>query len=439
MVKRSTCLLDLNDDCLSVIFEYIAIRDLFSIAQTSSRLNALGCQHFHRYYKICNFKETEVKTAVAARKFFEIFGAGISELDIDCSLFSEDVMGAVIKHCSTLESLKIRAYKVPDKKESIAGIRKLFENLKKLHMEYLYIDGFDERSDTAFITPNGNLLDIFVNCKSLISLVVFECDDLDRVILASAFPQLQNFKYFKVSAGDRMDEFFLRHENLKSVSLDSYKLTDYDAHIPALQVLAANCKQLEKLKFGFGSASYNLDSDTDDYEMFLDNLSKLPQLTELKVIRFKEQIEEFAAVLPNLRDSLEVLHLKQLDEGHGLIEAVRQLKKLRVLTLQTGYESDLENIDPLGELESLNELSIEINFERGLQFDFVKMVCRLVNLTKVKFDVNDFKIDNGIFQQLVAAVESRPDVQKRTLQIDCRRTKDFIDSQLETVKFIQFE
>ncbi len=440
-------MLDLNDDCFFAIFEYISFMDICSIAQTSSRLNTVGREHFDRKNKICNFNEMQVNTTAAAEKFFKIFGALILELNIDCSLFSPDIMDPIIQHCaSTLESLKIRGYQIPDTKESLAGMKKLFQNLKKLRLEYVSIEKFfDERleEDSAIFTPNRNLVDIFVDCKSLTNLEVVESDDLDRVILESVFPKLEKFKYFKESVDTYMEGFVFRHKNLKSISFDSYQTCDYDGHIPALKVVAANCKKLEKLEFAFGSGTD--DSETDAGEgLFWNNLSKLPKLKELKVLMFTDgfHFELFIHMLPNWRQTLEVLQLERLsDGGRELIAAITQLKKLRVLKLRTDYDDDtvLGDINPLGALESLDELWIDNMFERNLKFNFIQIIVRLVNLTKVKIRVNGFKMENEAYRRLAAAVERRPDRTKRSLQIDCKKVDGFIDLKLDSVKFVQLE
>lgn len=428
----------MNDDCLYSILLHVSAMDLCWIGQTCVRLNAISKQLFKAKYKICIFDKTSAKTTVEAIQFFRHFGSLIVDLQIDMWSFDNAVMDAVMQYCTpTLKALKLSAYEVPDKQEKIAEIGKLFQNLQELRIEAVYIDGVDQYSDDDIFTPEGNLINCFNNCQSLVNLQMLECFNLNRVIFESSFPSLHHFEtvvYCPYDNSDKLIEgFVLRHQNLKSFSLDSYNGEHYHGHIPALNAVAANCKNLEKLEFGFGSSS-----DSDNYGLFLRNLSKLPELREIKNFSTVDHASSLVKVLQNHRNKLEVLDLLHVESTAELIPALSQLSKLHFLRFNC-CGGVLNDINPLGQLTELTALSIKCLWNPLLKFDLVKLVDRLVNLTRLKFNVHSFKIGNQIYLQLVHAVEKRRKLQNRTLQVDCPTTDDFIDLKLAAVKFIKFE
>lgn len=403
--------------------------DLCSITQTCTRLNAIGHRLFTAKHKICDFDKTSAKTPAEATKFFLIFGSLIKELDICLHSNSNpiDVMDAVIRYCTTLESLTLEGYEIPDNQGKIADMRKLFQNLRKLRIEQVTFGYhvYEWTTDVLF-TPNGNLIGSFSNCKCLVNLEVLHCKYLNRVIFESSFPKLECFKYSGNDgiANCHLDGFTFRHPNLKSFCMVNVDCVD-DDHLAALKMVAANCKNLEKLVFDFETYTRSA-----EYEKILKNLPKLSKLREIKICWMGDFATMFVQELPNFRHTLEALSLAHGDGGSGLIAAVIQLKKLRFLQLASS-SSVLEDIDPLGELTRLTSLSISQN-EANLKFDLVKLVDRLVNLNKLQFHVCNYKIGNQTYLQLVHAVERRPDLRNRTLRIDCRTS---VDLQLAAVKF----
>lgn len=427
MRSEGTKLLDLDDDCLFAIFGFISIIDLCSIAQTSVRLNEIGSQMFDSQHQGFVFNKTTAKTTFEARKLFQIFGSQMLQLDIDfhlCVTYASDVMDAVIRYCRKLECLYLRSYKVPDNKNKIAGMAKLFRNLQTLNIENVSIEGFDLTTDNIIVTPSGNLMQFF-DCKCLVNLVLNGCYDFKRITFESYFPNLQHFTYTSAALNDDkyIDGFIFRHKHLKSFSLNSEDDPgDFDWHFPALNVIPVNCKDLEKIEFGLGFSEHPAETVT-----FLQNLSRLRKLRNLKM--FSGVDEVVIKELPNFRNKLEVLDLSYV-YGSGLIQAVSQLKKLRFFRLYDVAAGVLVDINPLSKLTKLTTLFIENVYEKNLKFDLVEMVDCLVNLTKLQFIVNDFKIDNKAYRQLVYIVERRPDMRNRFLHVDCPKTNDFLDLEL---------
>lgn len=388
-------------------------------------------QAFDKKHKTFSFEKATTKTTIEARKLFQIFGSLISDLDLEFRSCPKatDIMDAVVRYCTTLDCLKLRGYDIPDNQEKISNLGKLFQSLRTLHIELVAIEGSGGDvlwNDKILTTPNGNVMDFFAECPSLINLKVEHCDSLNRIIFESALHNLQSFEYFGYGIQCSIDGFTLRHKYLKSFILIEYECEDEHGHLPALKVIAANCKNLEKLQFDFGTSSSN------EYVALLMKLSRLRRFRALKFDCYKHTMV-FTTILPSFRDTLEVLDISEATASHGLILAISELRKLRSLRLCNCSVRD--DLSPLGELTELSVLSIE-QIEEILNFDLVRLVDRLINLRIIQLYFV-FKIGFPTYVQLVDTVERRQDVAKRTLQIDCPTSNNFADSQV--VKFAGIE
>lgn len=419
-------LIDLNDDCLYSIFDLVSIVDLIALARSCNRLNVIGTRIFERKHKICDFSNMAVEHSVVACGVFNTFGSFIADLRIDLSLYTfgaVKIIDSMVQNCNVLKSLTIKSYTVPDNQDDITKLGMLFEKLEVLRLEYVYVEGFEELNEMdVIVTPNGNLLNLFTNCKSLIDFKILCSCNFKMAIFESGFPELQHFEY-DIGEGYtdcKVTGFILRHRNLKSFSLNTRDIQN----AAALKVIAANCKSLEKLKF-------ETDAEPDDTALMC--VEKLQQLTELKILWIRQNVTR---LITKFRPkSLTVLNLQYIEGGPELIPAISQIKTLRVLKL---LETDpLYDLNPLGELKQLIELSI-LYMETTLKFDFIKLVERLVNLKKFKFITSGFTIGTTSYIRLVNVIKHRPEIENRYLELRCPTTNDFDDGSLcQTVKIIR--
>lgn len=434
--QQNQCrLVKLNDDCLFEIFERVPIMDLCSIAQTSVRLNVVAKQFFAKKHISFIFINATVKTANQARKMFQIFGPQMLELEIDfcfCVTNASRIMEAVIRYCSSsLQRLVLKSFDIPDNRDTFTGMAKLFENLHTMHLDNVSIEGMGSISDTLF-SPKGNLIDFFLKCKDLVNLSLIGGNEYHRPIFENSFPKLESFSVTTaegVDGASYLEGFLLRHENLKAFSVIVEEYSDFDWLVPALKVIAAKCLHLEKLEFGLG-AIFERPAESEILLNALFSIRKL-KVVKVRLLEASNAIKE----LRNCSKNLEVLDVEFVGGNPELIPAVSQLQKLRSLRLHEIVDGDLKDINPLSKLTGLETLSIYL--VENTKFDFLNLVNCLIKLTKLKFAVNSFKIDNDVYLRLLDIVDRRPDIRYRTLEIDCPRTSDFIDLQRKTVKFVR--
>lgn len=172
-------LLDLNDDCLIAVAERCRVWDLHSFAQSTKRMKEIVFNLFKRKYKsfLLNFGDiVSVETVVEVIQLLTSFGSLIEELEIwnwraVYGPDSAEIMDAVIQFCTSLNFLKLSSIDLPDNKKAFDGMRKLFGRLQKLHLQHVFIDCNDV---DGIITSNGNCINFFANCKSLVEVKVME-------------------------------------------------------------------------------------------------------------------------------------------------------------------------------------------------------------------------------------------------------------------------
>lgn len=105
---KSTKFIDLNDDCLLHIFNYLHITDLYCLGTLSNRLFHLIANHWIKYNYCYAIEITQNGGSVI--EFLEMFGPYIVQMMISLNDFqypnqSNKLFYSVTKHCSNLEIL----------------------------------------------------------------------------------------------------------------------------------------------------------------------------------------------------------------------------------------------------------------------------------------------------------------------------------------------
>lgn len=338
IAKQTTAasLLDLNEDCLIEIFERCDIMDLPSIGNSCKYLNDIVHQLFKRKYQILklNFNNNvSVQACTRARRLILTFGFMIIDLELNFNPYeshddhySVAVVEGVITFCKALQTFKLTSFDIPDNLNFFNRMGQLFGQLEKLHLRHVFIsECYDYDHNVAIITPNGNFINLFANCKQLIQLKLEESYFFYQSVFANSFPQLEHFIIEDpvTCRSSLMDEFILRHPKLKTFSLDCEYL-----HIP---VVAANCESLETFGFQFDFRYPPHPSETS-----VESLAKFRHLKKLIcfAVGREHNMRSLLKVLPKLANSLEVLELAHGCVTREFIKVLSSMKKLKVVRLE---------------------------------------------------------------------------------------------------------
>lgn len=397
----------MNDDCLREIISRLGAMDLHSIANSNKRLRALAFELIQRKNKIwtLNFPfDVDAAKALEARKMFAYFGPEIVQMEInfnyqgvsdDHNPNSVQIMEAVVQHCTVIKSLKLQKFHIPDCRASFIGFKSLFKRLDMLHLVNVFIE-YDD---------NSNSIDFFTDCPTLVELRVWESYVLYPAIFQSTFPKLESFIVEEPEKcfDEHTRGFIMRHANLKTFDVDCE-----EGHI---NLLAENCKSLEKLGFGIVNRFIQ--------QQQLNSLATFRNLRKLKCAWVGLDMANVMKELLKLTKTLEEV---DLSDGQCTVDSLRiisQLKKLHTIRLYDIY------------IQDTNGTILDVNPQ--LAKLIVDIVHRLPSLTKLEFYVNSYAIRKETYLQLVNVVGCRP-LANRYLLINCRATGDFKSDLRSTVE-----
>lgn len=397
--------------------------DLCSIAKTSLKLKEIATYVFSRSHKICDFDSMALEKD-AVELVLNTFGSTILELRINLSpspytYYGEEIVESIVHNCTEMTSLTMKSYDIPDTQDAITKVRCMFGKLCSLHIFDIAIEGYESMNFNDCVTPNGNVLNLFGDCHSLVELKADDCFVLERSIFDATFPKLE-YMYYRDHSEHLLKgirSFVLRHNgHLKKLILGD----NMDDTLGVIDIISANCKELNHFEFETHSSEDNHFNDGT----VLRQLGTLQQLSTLKIDWYAQNVNELLMELQR-STSLRELQLGSTLGTPDLISTIGQIKSLRILKL---YKTDhLQNLNALQNLTRLVELYIENhNLRVGeLDFDLPNVVQRLTNLKKLKLDLSgyppysDYRISKNIYVRLVHIVGNRQIVQNRYLELDC--------------------
>lgn len=142
-------LVDINEDCLQAIFEYLNVRNLINVAETDDRFIPAACSVFSRYHRkksvsVCFYDEENANELVIEASttviFLRHFGHLISKLSLyHLSIIDPDaaIQLSIFKHCSTsLAELSLNLFEEKD----FHAIEQPFTNVKRLSINKCWLN-----------------------------------------------------------------------------------------------------------------------------------------------------------------------------------------------------------------------------------------------------------------------------------------------------------
>lgn len=383
--RDKSSLLKLNNDCILAILSVkcLSAIDLCSVAGTCHRLKEIACQVFKRKYKSCDLKALVADEidfncynggARAEQRIIMNFGSLISDLRMKNYFRNanlESIFDYVAKYCcNTLVSLNMHTCVIPE--NCTAKLRPLFKNLQKLTIERCTFDGSSKK--------------LFADCGSLVEL---ELSDGDYAfIVENTFSNLQTFRCYIEAPHKRSqiisDSFILRHQNLKLLRM--WNSMDVSS---LLQLIADNCKRLEDLECSI-IGSLDLSNFGHLRKLKIDckyrsvmavqgwnNLTFLESLS----LYYAEVDSQLIPTLSQLQ-SLQVLRLHKWT-GHLNLNQLVNLHQLTELKLIRDKDDlDLDLVLLIKRLQNLKVLTIKV---RQFEFD-LNMYLRIVDVVKERPD-----------------------------------------------------
>lgn len=124
-------------------------------------------------YRVCIFDALNVHNPILASSLFNVFGVVMTELQLNVSSFQGSagcVIASIVDSCTSLKSMSLKSYVVPDQPHSFAQLNQQFSRLEELHIESVCIadnvtiPGPQRR---LLLSRYGMFINFFAQCNSL--------------------------------------------------------------------------------------------------------------------------------------------------------------------------------------------------------------------------------------------------------------------------------
>lgn len=321
-------ILQLNDDCLLLICDYLELMDLLALKKTCSRFESISCEVFKRY-KILDFDidpcEKKYLTMLDAKNILMEIGSYIEHLFISRDRFLRPgvrILNLIPRYCPNLKDLDINDFAL--KAKTLKGFDELFKSLEGLSLTNCGIE--DTIGKSLKLATKLKRLDLSMNSE-----ITGKCLASVKNLKSLNLESCQNIQ------GKPFTTFAAHNKTLESLNITCCGRLTTDA----IKSIVTNMTELKDLV-----CNNNYDS-VDASTMAL--LGKLPNL---KKIQFK--INGYSPIDQILQGLTEVNKLEHLDLSEGVFTAIdyNLLSNLTHLKeLKLNYKLDLGD-DQLAKLAS---------------------------------------------------------------------------------------
>lgn len=395
-------LLDLDDDCLLIILEYMDVVELCDIAETCKRTQKLAQYTFRLKHKRLNLNTIRAITLQKTMRLLRNFGSVITSLNISRKLLSpletnkasEKLLILIGTHCGeNLTELSLKNIRMTVK--SMNQMEKVFGSLTSMTFEHfsfnnsdlsalndklevLKINYVDFMNSFAF-TPNNYkpLIDFLKTANALKHLSIVQCTRLPSLILRT-IGQLTQLEELEIHLNMKTSENVIQRNLLHWFALNKLKVLKMDCQgispQPLLEGLAANNIAIEHL---------------------------------------------------------ELIHTMHLD----YIDSVSKLKTIKILKLDGQFDFSDEHLLTIANgLKLLNELHVSSEFSPNVTQNGVLELIRKANqLSCLHIYVQDFELTMNVYNEMLRIVKNRHEYIKLTITFSNDGWKPIFD-QDETLR-----
>ncbi|XP_065077990.1 uncharacterized protein LOC135701169 isoform X3 [Ochlerotatus camptorhynchus] len=319
-------ILQLNDDCLMLICDYLELMDLLALKKTCSRFETISCEVFKRY-KMLDFDidpcEKKYLTMMDAKNILMEIGSYIEFLLISRDRFLRPgvrILNLIPRYCPNLKDLNINDFML--KAKTLKGFDEVFKSLEGLTLTACGID--DTILKSLKLATKLQRLNLSMNSeitgkclasvKNLKYLNLESCQNIQGKPFSTFAAQNKTLEYLNITCCGR-----LTTEAIKSIVNNMTELrhlvcnNNYDNVDAASMALLGKLPNLKKLQFKING-----------YSPIDQILQGLTEVNKLEHLDLSEGV--FTAVDYTLLSDL--THLKELKLNYKLDLGDDQLAKL---------------------------------------------------------------------------------------------------------------
>lgn len=374
-------ILQLNDDCLLLICDYLELMDLLALKKTCTRFDNISCEFF-KQYRILDFdidpSDKKFLTMLDAKNILSEIGSYIEYLLISGDRFMRSgvrILSMIPRYCPNLKDLDINDFSLNSK--MLRGFEEVFKSLDGLSLSSCSLDDGIEKS--------------LKHAKKLQRLDL----SMNNEIRGKCLSSVRNLKHLNLEncqnlQGKPFITFAARNKTLEYLNIACCgRLTT-----EAIKAIASNMTELKHL------VCNNSYESVDAPSMAL--LGKLPNL---KKIQFK--INGYSPIDHILEGLAEVDKLEELDLSEGVFTAL-----------------DYKLVSNLTHLKQL-----KLNYKLDLGNEQLAMLCNKRNFVELHI-AGCTKVTD---QQLIEFIRKNP--QLKLLDISyCQITEGLIFSAIDILK-----
>lgn len=425
--RSSTTILDLNDDCLRHVFEYLKRNDLVAVADVCCRFR----QNAQAEFAHSKSKETKLEiggldlnTLLSASKVLRNFGPYIKVVWLEGTFdhetdqyYCEKSLHMLNQYCyGTLTELQVVAIDISENIEQL--LRPLLQHLQILIFTCCKLSN-------VFLNTLTELAPELHELRLQCSYCYRSNDEMKQPVRIGNQlepPKLEKIQYFACNIhNNTIEEFFQVNPQLKNIILD-------DCPYASDQIFESIAKYVPQIEAIYYKPRKMNDRFTAPNPIRNTNIKYFGQLKNLKSLALILEPRSTTYMLSVVRKivaaniSLEHLHLRDFDLYDRIDEFVVEISKLKNLkTLKLRNIVNLKPFDILRISTHLSELS-EIYFSHSTKSMFTSrdLLHLVQNANKLQLFCchdhwfyyapgaeRDFCIDADTFMQMVNAVQSR--------------------------------
>ncbi|XP_073847595.1 uncharacterized protein isoform X2 [Musca autumnalis] len=357
-IEDSISLLNLNDDCLELIFQNLPMKDKIQLARTCNRLRSVFEMHSKIEYKRFLLYELDNLTLWQIRQFLEMAGPQIETLDGQVPYRqSNRIMEFLGLFCTNVKSLSIDSNHL---KPSV--LRKLLRKMTNIEsLELNDTELCDSSIPVLKNLPNLKVLSLKQNCeitgkylkelKTVENLCLNGCRRMSShhfLKICESLTELHTLEILDCPLLRTLDfQELLKHlKNLETLKLNSSysKQSHYLAMLPKLKHLTLYSEN--NIHFSFFDElakhkSHQMESLCLDARncLTLEKVNKIAELKKLKklICPWNDQLNDECLEKLSLLPELEVLTIRYCNNftEKGLLELIKSCRNLHTLDIRS--------------------------------------------------------------------------------------------------------
>lgn len=413
--KDGLNILDIDDDCIQEIFDYLDVMDLCSVAEVCERFRANAQRQFAVHHKSLHFLEVATLNKHRMASFIENFGQFAKKLNVSRHHLPRPITmcftNMLLWHFTSLEEVTLHRFTLDEKFAEL--LFPLFVRLKKLCL-------YECRISNAF----SNVL---ANCSELTKIKVIESYVEKSVWQPMCLPKLESFTVIESvsSQSEYLPEFLTGNSQLRKIGLELPGTINVNKVVATF----AHLVHIEKLVLSL-CRDTNVERSLNAWSHLIPLVTRMRRLTKLKIFGYKflpsKSIAQLFNAMAAAKVPVEHLELRRGGLDALIVDAICNLKSLKTLSLSTHTERPDERyfLQLCGSLRKLTDLHVETGSYRWRKNVLPSLLQMGQKLQRIRLHFVETPITADIYLQLLEIARERATTKPLQILINPKSMED---------------